>query len=58
MEPAAAVHSLPMTRSSDDLPQPEGPDMRQPWPGSIWSGMRCGVRWRDWGGGGGRVLQL
>ena len=29
---------LPITRSSEDLPQPEGPEMRQPCPLHIWGG--------------------
>ncbi len=41
MEPLAVGHSLPMTRSNDDLPQPDGPEIRQPCPLDI-----CGkIKW-------------
>ena len=32
MEPLALGHSRPMTRNNDDLPQPDGPEIRQPCP--------------------------
>jgi hypothetical protein len=38
IDPLSAGHNLAMTRNNEDLPQPEGPEMRQPWPLVIFEG--------------------